>query len=95
MAAVVTRLTLSEMGIDQARKTDCRRYRGPLAARIEAGYFGGLAVAHIESLKRSLMPTHGLAWYSEAARDLFVEDAVMFARMAVRGWRAYRVMEGE
>jgi len=88
------KLTLDEIGDDQWAKahSDRARFRGsPAIARGYAAERGGIAVLHLQSLQRAV--TSGD--YSETARLHFAADAELFARMAFKGWRAYRLMKGE
>ena len=88
-------LTVEEIGAEQFTKAqnDRARFRGsPVLARGYAAERGTLAAVQMGLLKLS----RDIAGeYTEADRLRFSQDAAMYARMAFRGWRAYRLMKGE
>lgn len=87
-------LTKDEIGADQYEKAhnDRARFRGsPVIARAYAAERGSIAVTHMQSLDRAVKEGDR----SHAAMAAFAQDAAMFARMAFRGWRAYRLLKGE
>ena len=87
-------LTREEIGDEQYNKgmnDRSRFHHAPALARSYARERGSLAATHLESFRRGL----ACGDRSETALHQFAQDAAMFARMAFKGWRAYRLMKGE
>ena len=84
-------LTMAEVGTLEWEKAhaDRARFRGiPTMARGYARDRGTLAVAKLVALREALAADA----ISEVGRTHLATDAEMFARMAFKGWRAYRLM---
>lgn len=84
------RFTADELGLAEFEKADLdrRKYRRSHEALFAAQRFGTLAIARMQD---------GLdaRWITPYGISQADEDAVMFARLAFHGWRAYRMMVGE
>lgn len=89
------RLTVAEIGVNEYKKAERDRawFRCvPTAARGHARDRGALAV---EQMHYAITPDALGNVQPDRHFIRFQQDAMMFARMAFRGWRAYRLMVGE
>lgn len=86
---ITLRLTADELGMREYLQadTDRRKYRYAREAKLAAARYGALCAQRILDTSYD--------WITESGRDLAQEDAVMFAKLAFHGWRAYRMMVGE
>lgn len=85
-------LTEQEIGREQFEKakSDRARFRGiPGQAREYAESRGADCARVLAELKAT---DHNAPWEAHVTR--IERDAVMLARQAFRGWRAYRIMKG-
>jgi hypothetical protein len=65
------------------------KYRTPLECETAARYFGTLAAAHMLVIRDYGHGTH--EWITPRGLDWSEEDAVMFAKLAYRGWKELQV----
>lgn len=89
------KLTVAEIGVDQYKKAEHDRawFRStPTAAK---GYARERGAFCREQMLYATEPNALGDRVKEHHFHRFQQDAMMFARMAFRGWRAYRLMVGE
>lgn len=93
------KLTVAEIGHAEFDKAwhDKAWFRGiALSAKIHAAERGNFCVEQIRNLQSALAADPDSTDYRAPHHlDRFERDAIMCARMAYKGWRAYRVMVGE
>ncbi len=73
---------------------DWRHYRTPIERRQAAERFGMMSVAHILTITSNASGQWEFP-LPEIGLDRAEQDAVMFARMAFRGWRALQMVDHE
>lgn len=89
------KLTVAEIGVDEYKKAERDRawFRStPAAAK---GYARERGNYCREQMMYATLPDALGNLQRDAHFYRFQQDAVMFARNAFRGWRAYRLMVGE
>lgn len=85
------RLTADELGLPEflAADMDARKYPRPHEGYFAAQRYGTLCAARIaDAVYRG-------PWITPDGTACAIDDAVMFAKFAFHGWRAYRMMVGE
>jgi hypothetical protein len=83
------KLTADDIGLPEFLKADLDSRKYPRReGKFAAERYGELAIARIKDALRT-------EWITPRGIQLAEEDAVMFAKLAFHGWRAYRVMFGE
>ena len=73
---------------------DQRKYRTALERKHAAERFGAMAVGHMLLIRDNAQGNWPME-LPQLAIDRAEEDAIMFARMAYRGWRALQMVDHE
>lgn len=89
------KLTKDELGPVQYRKAEVDRSRFRSTPSLAKAYAANRGASCREEITAAVEPDALGNPQSDKNFDRFQRDAMMFARMAFRGWRGYRFMVGE